>query len=206
MAVDHSGSDPLRPAVRQAADLESTARLIERAQAGDEESLDRLLARHLPRLRRWARGRLPKWARDVAETDDLIQDTLLQTFKRIEDFECRGVGALQAYLREAILNRVRDELRKKGRRPIATELNGLEIHHGLSPLEEAIGRESIARYEQAMAALDPDDREAIVCRVEMGYTHQELADALGKPSADAARKAAQRALVRLVQQMNLPGK
>jgi DNA-directed RNA polymerase specialized sigma24 family protein len=60
---------------------------------------------------------LPKWARDIAETDDLLQDTLLQTFKRIEHFECRGVGALQAYLREAILNRVRDELRKKGRRP-----------------------------------------------------------------------------------------
>ena len=157
-------------------------------------------------LRRWARGRLPKWARDVAETDDLVQDTLLQTFKRIEDFECRGVGALQAYLREAILNRVRDELRKKGRRPIATELDGLEVDHGLSPLEEAIGRESIERYEQALAALKPDDREAIIGRVEMGYTYQELADALGKPSADAARKAAQRALVRLVQQMNLPGK
>ena len=98
-------------------------------------------------------GRLPQWARDVADTDDLVQDTLLQTFKRIGDFEARGVGALQAYLRQAILNRVRDELRKKGRRPEATELDGLEVDRGLSPLEEAIGRESIERYERALATL-----------------------------------------------------
>ena len=38
----------------------------------------------------------------------------------------------------------------------------------------------------------------------MGYSYDELADALGKPSADAARKTAQRALVRLVAAMNLP--
>jgi len=41
--------------------------------------------------------------------------------------------------------------------------------------------------------------------VEMGYSYDELADLLGKPSADAARKAGQRALVRLTRQMNLPG-
>ena len=206
MPVDPSDGNPLGSAAMQAADLESTARLIERAQAGDGQALDSLLTRHLRPLRRWARGRLPRWARDLAETDDLVQDTLLQTFKRIGDFECRGVGALQAYLREAILNRVRDELRKKGRRPTSTGLDGYEVHGGLSPLEEAMGREAIARYEQALATLNPDDREALICRLEMGYSHQELADALGKPSAEAARKAAQRALVRLVQQMNQTGK
>jgi DNA-directed RNA polymerase specialized sigma24 family protein len=35
----------------------------------------------------------------------------------------------------------------------------------------------------------------------MGYTYQELADVLGKPTADAARKAAERALVRLAAEM-----
>jgi DNA-directed RNA polymerase specialized sigma24 family protein len=39
----------------------------------------------------------------------------------------------------------------------------------------------------------------------MGYSYNELAELLGKPTADAARKAAQRALVRLTRQMNLPG-
>jgi len=59
----------------RAADVESTLRLIERARAGDQEPLDRLFARHSAPLRRWATGRLPKWAREVADTDDLVQET-----------------------------------------------------------------------------------------------------------------------------------
>jgi RNA polymerase sigma factor (sigma-70 family) len=186
----------------QSAETESTMRLLERAREGDREALDRLVSRHLIPLKRWAKGRLPRWARDLADTDDLVQDTLLQTFKRIGDFEARGVGALQAYLRQAVVNRVRDELRKKGRRPESTDLDGLQIDAGLSPLEEAIGRESLARYERALATLTEDEREAIVGRVEMGYSYEELADVLGKPSSEAARKAARRALVRLTQEMD----
>lgn len=206
MAVDRSAGDPIFAAGSHAADLESTARLMERARAGEPDAFDRLVARHVTPLRRWARGRLPKWARDMADTDDLIQDTLLQTFKRIDHFEVRGPGALQAYLREAVLNRVRDQLRRKGRRPATTELDGLEINPGQSPLEATMGSEAIARYERALATLNVDEREAVIGRVEMGYSYQELADALGKPSADAARKAAQRALVRLVREMTRSGR
>ena len=105
--------DPASP-VR---DLESTFELLDRARAGDHDALDRLFARHLKPLQRWASGRLPTWARDLTDTDDLVQDTLLRTFKRMESFEPRRVGALQAYLRQAVLNRLRDELRRKGRQP-----------------------------------------------------------------------------------------
>jgi RNA polymerase sigma-70 factor (ECF subfamily) len=186
-------------------DPESTFSLVQRAQAGDEEAFDRLISRHLPPLRRWTRGRLPKWARDIADTDDLVQDTLLQTFRRLNVFEVRGPGALQAYLRQAVLNRVRNELRKKGRRPEVTDLDGLEVAMGQSPLEAAVGKEAVERYERALATLTAAEREAIIGRVEMGYSYEELAELLGKPSADAARKAAQRALVRLTRQMALPG-
>jgi len=182
-------------------ELESTFQLIERVHAGDQEALERLFARHLKPLQRWARGRLPKWARDLADTDDLIQDTLVQTFKRIEDFEPRGVGALQAYLRQAVLNRIRNELRRKGRQPHATDLDGLEVESVESPLEQAIGQEAVERYEGALQRLKPEEREAIIARVEMGYSFEELAEALGKPTPDAARKTAHRALVRLAEEM-----
>jgi RNA polymerase sigma-70 factor (ECF subfamily) len=185
----------------QPTDPESTFILIDRARAGDREALDRLLSRHLRPLQRWARGRLPKWARSLADTDDLVQDTLFQTFKRIESFEPRRVGALQAYLRQAVLNRVRDEIRRKARTPDATDLEGVENVAALSPLEDAIGREAVADYEHALERLRPEDREAIIARIEIGYTYEELAEALGKPSADAARKAASRALVRLAAEM-----
>jgi RNA polymerase sigma-70 factor, ECF subfamily len=202
MPEDRPGGNGLASISTQSAETESTMRLLERAREGDREALDRLVSRHLIPLKRWAKGRLPRWARDLADTDDLVQDTLLQTFRRIGDFEARGVGALQAYLRQAVVNRVRDELRKKGRRPESTDLDGLQIDAGLSPLEEAIGRESLARYERALATLTEDEREAIVGRVEMGYSYEELADVLGKPSSEAARKAARRALVRLTQEMD----
>src|SRR2546427_3566478 len=126
----------------------------------------------------------------------LVQDTLLQTFKRIETFEPRHAGALQAYLRQAVLNRIRDELRRKGRRPDMTGLDDLEVAAGQSPLEQAIGRESLERYDRALDRLKPEEREAIIARLEMGYSYDEVAEMLGKPTGEAARKAAQPGAVR----------
>jgi RNA polymerase sigma-70 factor (ECF subfamily) len=159
------------------------------------------VARHVGPLRRWVSGRLPRWARDLADTDDLVQDTLLRTFQKIGDIEVRGVGALQAYLRQAVLNRVRDELRHKGRSPLMVDADGLSLEATGSPLEEAMGREALERYEAALSRLTPGERDAIIGRVEMEYSYTELAEMLGKPSADAARKAARRALLRLAGEM-----
>jgi len=182
--------------------LDSTFYLIARVRAGDREALERLFARHLPPLQRWARGRLPKWARQLTDTDDLVQDALVQTFKRIDEFEPRRVGALQAYLRQAVLNRVRDEVRRKGRYPVTeADLELLELESAASPLEEAIGREGVERYERSLARLKPAERDIIIAKVEMGYSYAELAEVFDKPSTEAARKAAQRAIVRLAEEM-----
>ena len=182
----------------------SSLTLLERAQAGDQAALDTLIGRYRPRLERWTTGRLPRWARDIADTQDLVQETLFQTFKRIEKFENRGDGALQAYLRHAILNRIREELRRWKKRPHRVDFDSQAEDDDRSPLEEAIGREALERYERALAALRPEDRELIVARVELGYTNQEIADLLNKPSANAARMALERAIVRLAKEMAVP--
>ena len=182
-------------------DAESTFRLLERARAGDREALEVLFARCVPLLRRWAQGRLPRRARDAADTQDVVQETVLQTFKRLETFEPRRQGALQAYLRQAVMNRIRDEIRRFDRRPSPEALDPDVADTAPSPLEEAIGRQKTERYERALARLRPEDREAIIARVEMGYSYEELAEALGKPTPGAARKAAQRALVRLAAEL-----
>ena len=184
-------------------DLESTFTLLERARRGDVQAMDALFHRHLGPLQRWARGRLPNWARDMSDTDDLVQDALLRTFRQLEHFDSRGVGALHAYLRQAVVNRVRDELRRKGRQPDAVELADIDVRADQSPLEEAIGRETLEHYQAALERLRPEEREAIVARVEMAYSYEELAQVLGKPTPDAARKAAQRALVRLAEEMRI---
>ncbi|HXT27715.1 MAG TPA: RNA polymerase sigma factor [Vicinamibacterales bacterium] len=181
-------------------DAESSTRLLARARTGDREALDALFARYLPVLQRWASGRLPGWARDARETGDLVQDTLLQSLRHIRTFEPTREGALQAYLRQAVMNRIRDEIRRAGRRPSPEPLLDAETAEA-SPLEQAIGREASERYEAALQRLRAEDREAIIGRVEMGYGYEELAVVLGKPSPGAARVTAARALLKLAGEM-----
>jgi RNA polymerase sigma-70 factor (ECF subfamily) len=200
--MSHGARDDARPAERIPGGSHTTFRLLERVRAGDEAALEAIFARYLVPLRRWASGRLPSHARGALDTQDLVQDTLLRTLKRIESFVPEHEGALQAYLRQALMNRIRDEIRRVGRRPGADPVDTGLLDPAASPLEEAIGAEALEGYEAALARLDPGDREAIIARVEMGCGYEELAQALGKPTADAARKAAQRALVKLAREMD----
>jgi RNA polymerase sigma-70 factor (ECF subfamily) len=64
-------------------DSETSVELLERVRQGDQSALERLLQRHLPALRRWARGRLPRWARDLSDTEDLVQDTIIRSLQRL---------------------------------------------------------------------------------------------------------------------------
>lgn len=182
-------------------DGESSFDLLNRARAGDPAALDRLIARHLPRLRRWASGRLPARARDRGDTEDLVQETVVQTLRKIGTFVPTREGALQAYLRQAVMNRIRDAIRRAHRRPEATSLDEALPAADASPLEQAIGKEALARYDAALAMLKPAEQEAIIGRIELGYDYEELATVLGKPTSEAARVAVHRAMLRLAEVM-----
>ena len=186
----------------RALDPETTVELLNRVKAGDDAARERLVARCIPPLRRWARGRLPPYARDMLDTEDLVQESVLAALGRIEGFEARREGALQAYLRQALANRIKDVIRYKRRRPLQTELPEDARDMGDSPLDQVIGLENTERYEAAMLRLHDTDREAIIARVELRYSYQELAVALGKPSADAARVAVARAVYRLAREIS----
>lgn len=193
------GLNDVRPAVG-ASDVravETTVELLAKARAGDEGALNEIFARAIPPLTRWARGRLPRWARDLIDTDDLVQETVIGTLKHIEVFEYRVDSALQAYLRQAVMNRIRNELRRASRHPSPESLSSEPQDAALSPLEALIGSRTVEAYDQALSELQPADREAIIGRVELGLTYEELATALGRPSADAARMAVGRALLKL---------
>lgn len=186
-------------------DADSSIQLLARVREGDSNALNRLIARHLPPLQRWARGRLPCAIRDLEDTADLVQETVIQALKHLNHFEYRRDGALQAYLRHAVYNRIRMEYRRKRSRPDRTELDTHHEDSGASPLDEAVGREAVERYERALARLKPEEREAVVAKIEMDCSYAELARALGKPSADAARMSVGRALLRLAEEMKREG-
>lgn len=180
---------------------EASARLLLRARTGEPEALEELYRRYLMPLQRWSRGRLPRWARDLMDTDDLVQETLTRTLRGIEGFEPRHDGAFQAYLRRGVKNRIRDEIRRVRRRPLPDGSAGGAADDRPSPVEEAIGREALERYEQALDKLKPAVREAVIARVEMGFSYRQIATTLGKPSHDAARMAVSRALAQLAREM-----
>ena len=181
---------------------EATYDLVQRVRAGDATAADILFGRYETRLRRWAHGRLPAQARGAHDTQDLVQETLVRVFNRLPKFEPRHPGAFRDYVWTTMWNAVRDLARKYKRRGPADPLDAHELAAAdPSPLEEAIGAEALDRYDTAMERLRPEDREAIIMRIELGLSYAEIMEALGKPSVAAAHMAVSRALVRLAQEM-----
>ena len=146
----------------------STLYVLERAQDGDERAVEILIERALPPVRRWARGRLPRYARADANTEDVVQDALLRTLRGIKRFQHRTVGGLQAYLRQAVVNRVRDLIRGSRRRGPATEGLAEPGDWRPSPLEAVIMRQQLDLFLDALSRLRPADRQVIVWRIELG--------------------------------------
>jgi RNA polymerase sigma factor (sigma-70 family) len=181
----------------------ATMRLLVRARAGDGDALNALFERFGPELRRFARGRLPRQVRGLVDTPDVVQETLLQTFTHLNGFDNRGEGALRAYMRQVLVNRIRDEIRRAARRPAGAAIDDEHPSEDVSPLEAAIGREGVERYEAALARLRPEEREMVIARVELGLSYPEIAVSAGRSSANAARMAVVRALVRLSEAMDV---
>jgi RNA polymerase sigma-70 factor, ECF subfamily len=181
---------------------EPTIELVISARAGNRLALEALLERCLPPVKRWAHGRLPAHARGALDTGDLVQEAAMHVLARLDKFEPRHVGAMQAYLRMSVVNRIRDEIRRVGRRPEAVELTTEPTSDATSPLEVAIRGEAYERYRCALVKLRPRDREMVVGRVEMQWSVDQIAQRFRMPSLDAARVAVSRALKRLTAQLS----
>lgn len=181
--------------------LLATTDLLRRAKDGDAGARESLAARYLPRLRRWASGRIPTRARSLFDTVDLVQETLLRTFEHLDRVELRGPGGFEAYVRSAVLNRIRDGIRFADRRPGPEGVPETLPDAGPSPLELAIGADLAQRYERAFATLSPEDQHLLHLRVELDWDYEEIRAMTGRESKDAVRMAVTRALGRLAKAM-----
>ena len=194
-------TDPDAPGAKSPGSLlsdEPTVELIFKARKGDKLACEALLQRCLPSLKRWAHGRLPAAARGSLDTGDLVQEAAFSAIRKLDTFEPRHVGAMQAYLRRSVINRIRDEIRKLGTRPVAQALPEELSSAEASPLEHVIQLEAYERYRAALQELRPRDRELVVARIEAQWTVNEVAEKFGFHSSDAARVAVARAVERLI--------
>jgi RNA polymerase sigma-70 factor (ECF subfamily) len=180
---------------------EPTIELVVRAREGDRMAVEALLQRSIPGLTRFAHGRLPAAARASLDTGDLVQETVLHVLRRLDNFEPRHVGAMQAYLRQSVINRIRDEVRRIGRHPTPAELPEDLASEMPSPLEEAVRAEAYDRYRAVLVELSPRDREMVVARIEAQWNLGEIAQRFNMRTVDGARMAVTRALRRLMDRM-----
>jgi RNA polymerase sigma factor (sigma-70 family) len=194
-------SQPVQSATTPEPENETSFQLLLRPRTGAPDAREQLCARYLPRLHRWARGRLPAGARGALDTGDIVQEVLMHALEHVPVFEPRHEWSFQAYLRRSLMNRILDEARRVKRRPAPDLLDSDQASLEPSPLERVIGIEAIERYERALARLRPQDQQAIVARCEWGMSHEEVAELLGKPTPAAAQVAVHRAIVRLAKEM-----
>jgi RNA polymerase sigma factor (sigma-70 family) len=188
------------PALTEA-NMEKSVDLLLKAQSGDEDAQNELLARYLPRLRRWASGLLPSSLRTMLDTGDLVQDAIINALPHLATLEIRTEGTLWNYLRRAVRNRIVDLYRRAARRPIREEMPEDAAFYGPSPLDAAIGAEAVEWYERALATLSDQEQEAVFLSEELGLSFKEIAAQLEKASPDAARMAVNRAIERLADEM-----
>lgn len=181
---------------------EPTIELVVKAQGGDRMAVEALLQRCLPQLKRWAHGKLPAVARGSLDTGDLVQEAAMHVVQRLDVFQPRHVGAMQAYLRMSVINRIRDEIRRVGRHPAPVELPDDHPGDSTSPLEVALQAESYEHYRKALGSLKTRDREMIVARVEAQWSMSDIARQFGMRTVDGARMAVSRALKKLSANMS----
>jgi len=174
------------------ASSEPTEQLLRRIRGGEAAARQALYERCLPLLQRWAHGRLPRRSRDITDTDDLVQITLIRALNHLDEFQTNGSGSFLAYLRQILLNEVRAELRKRQHEKIDFDCFAL-IDESASVVEQLVGEEQLRTYESALASLDREEQALIVMRIEFGMGYKEIALDVGlKP--DAVRMRVNRAL------------
>jgi RNA polymerase sigma-70 factor (ECF subfamily) len=187
-----------------------TIELIRCARQGDRSALDALFARYYPITTRIAELRLGRKIRGNPESEDIVQESLLDVFKGLDHFEMRSDGDFRNWLARIVENNIRDRFRRAGaeKRGAGRELRLAECTTSQSdcllragdpsPSGQAMANELDERLDHAlMNVLEDPYREVIILRKFCGMSHEEVAKCMGYGSTSTARSLYTRAKERL---------
>jgi RNA polymerase sigma factor (sigma-70 family) len=164
--------------------------------------IENLLALILPGIFSWAHARLPRRARRRADTGDLVQEAALGAIQHLSPEDLSRPAAISGYIRQSIRNRIIDEIRRSGKVEVAAGGSSeLARDSGPSPLDGVLETEDRRRFRTALARLEEDEQILVVGRVDLELSYQELAHATGRPTADAARAATRRAVLKIAREV-----
>ena len=119
---------------------------------------------------------------------------MMRAIDKLDLFEWERSGDFSAWLRQIFMNVLRDELRRAGRQHVSEHTPLDELVPGPDLIARELGAESAVAYVNALEQLPIELREIVILHLEFGLSHAELAEAVGAPSADAARMRLRRAL------------
>lgn len=167
------------------ASMSETARLLDAARAGDLAARDDLYARHLGRLLAFIRARLSPRARRVAAPEDIVQETHLESTRKLDAFEYQGEASFYRWLVSIARFKLSEADRAggAGKRAAAVPLAETPAARQTSPSGGAIRQERAARLHDALHALDSDRGEAVRLRYLEGLSVREAAERLDKSPA-----------------------
>ncbi len=199
---DFPADDPFR----------DTFELVERAKRGDRVAVEEVLARYYPRVLSVVRTRLGPKLREHVESDDLVQETMIEVVKSLDDFDMRDERALIRWMSYLVENRIRDTAKffgakkRDAHRVRLRERAGLDSGDGPldeplvdsdpSPVEAAESLEFSDRVKEGLALLEPRYRE-VVERYAANESWAQIAAAMEFPTPGAARRMHARARVKL---------
>lgn len=188
------------------------AELVRRAQAGDRDAVERLLARHLPALEAYVRLRVGTAFGAREDASDVVQSTCRDLLERLEGFRHGGEEAFRHWLYATAARKIADRFafHAAQRREAARELPSAAASRALgaafaglaSPSQQAMGGELLERLRSAFAGLDEEEREVVLLARVARLSRAEIARALGR-SENGVRNLLHRTLVKLAERLDV---
>ncbi|MCR9243701.1 MAG: sigma-70 family RNA polymerase sigma factor [bacterium] len=178
---------------------------------GDPRALDALLDGELPRIRAHIERRMGPRMRRFAETDDMLQDAIVDVLRCAPRFRLSDRQAFRALIARLVENAIRDrhayhsaacrDVRRERAVPRDSVLDLDPPQRGVTrPSAVAARNEDAAWVRLAIDLLAPDDREVLLLRHWHELPFRELAERLGI-AENTARMRCQRALPKLMRAM-----
>ena len=149
--------------------------LITRARSGDRDAYGMLVHRH----QRIAFRTAYAVCGDAAEAEDAAQEAFVKAYRALGRF--RDGSPWRPWLLAIVANEARNRLRSAGRREhLAVRIaRGATVAEAPAPDVAALLSEQRTELAEALAALDPAQRDAIVLRHVLDLSEAETAAVLG---------------------------
>ncbi len=160
---------------KKTAAAKDTAELVRRAQKGDPEALEKLVAHY----DRYVFGVALLTLGDRSEAQDAAQEALIKAMRGLKGF--KGDSTFDTWLYRVTVNTCRDFQRRRARQR-ETPLEGAppDMLAG-GPLQATLDHERRQAIWKAVQALDPALREVVVLRYYLDMSGAEIAEVTGAP-------------------------